>query len=210
MIDRGLTSIMGIGMKYAFLFIAFLISSCAWNNTDTSVSQTKLSMSLNKKIYDATEPNDTKLKISLWDQKAWLLNSADDVLLVTDVSSGIDGRETPARKYKVLERIEEKRSNLYGRYVNKETREVVVEKAWEHQGAIPEGTEYEGILIHYWMRLTWHGIGMHVGKFEKRIRSSFGCIRVYEKAQPYIYHKTQLNTPVEVVSKSLLIEMSDQ
>jgi len=82
---------------------------------------------------------------------------------------------------------EGKRSNRYGKYVDKDTKEVVVERAWEHTGPKPKGTVYQGILMPYWMRLTWYGIGMHVGKFDKRVRSSFGCIRVFEEAQPYIY-----------------------
>jgi len=56
----------------------------------------------------------------------------------------------------------------------------------------------------YWMRLTWDGVGMHVGKFKKRTRSSFGCIRVYEKAQLLIFAKTQLGTEIEVVPGSLM------
>jgi hypothetical protein len=79
----------------------------------------------------------------------------------------------------------------------------VIEKAWEHSGEVPAGCVYEGIAMPYWMRLTWYGVGMHVGKFKKRIRSSFGCIRVYQKAQLLIYQKTRIGTPVEIVSQSL-------
>ncbi len=39
---------------------------------------------------------------------------------------------------------------------------------------------------------------------EKMTRSSFGCVRVYEKAQPLIYAKTQMGTKVEVVGESLV------
>lgn len=165
---------------------------------------------LDNKLYEQASPDVTKVKISIWDQKAWLLNAQDQVLLETDVSTGITGKETPQRTFKVLERLESKRSNKYGRYVNKETREIVVEKSWLHQGPIPEGCEFEGIAMPYWMRLTWYGIGMHVGGFKKRVRSSFGCIRVFKDAQPYIYKKTQLGTEVEVVAESLLEEMRER
>ena len=117
---------------------------------------------------------------------------------------GVPGKDTPVGVFPVLERIEEKRSNAYGRLVDIESRKIVVEKAWEHKGPLPEGTEYEGIAMPYWMRLTWDGVGMHVGKFNKRTRSSFGCIRVYEKAQPLIFAKTKMGTAVEIVPGSLM------
>ncbi|MCH1509583.1 MAG: L,D-transpeptidase [Akkermansiaceae bacterium] len=148
--------------------------------------------------------DETKVKISLWDQKAWLLNGDGKAILETDVSTGVPGKETPEGIFPILERIEEKRSNRYGKFVDIETREVVVEKAWEHQGEAPEGSEYEGIAMPYWMRLTWYGIGMHVGEFNKRARASFGCVRVVDEAQEKIYRKTMLGTEVEVVADSLL------
>ena len=154
--------------------------------------------------YWLAKADETKVKISLWDQKAWLLNGDGKAILETDVSTGVPGKETPEGIFPILERIEEKRSNRYGKFVNIETREVVVEKAWEHQGEVPEGSEYEGIAMPYWMRLTWYGIGMHVGEFNKRARASFGCVRVVDEAQEKIYRKTMLGTEVEVVANSLL------
>jgi hypothetical protein len=159
---------------------------------------------IKKSQYRAMTPEDATLKVSLWDQKAWLLNGAGEAVLEADVATGVPGKETPEGVFPVLERLEEKRSNAYGKLVDIRTRKVVVEKSWEHEGPLPEGTEYEGIAMPYWMRLTWDGVGMHVGKFKKRTRSSFGCIRVYEKAQPLIYAKTQLGTEVEVISGSLV------
>ena len=153
--------------------------------------------------YWLAKADETKVKISLWDQKAWLLNGDGKAILETDVSTGVPGKETPEGIFPVLERIEEKRSNRYGKFVDIETRDVVVERAWEHQGAPPEGSEYEGIAMPYWMRLTWYGIGIHVGKFNKRARASFGCVRVVDEAQEKIYQKTMLGTKVEVVADSL-------
>ena len=160
--------------------------------------------------YEVAGREETSIKLSLWDQKAWLLNGKEEVILETDISTGIDGRETPDGTFKVLEMLEDKRSNLYGRYVDKETREVVVKESWNHEGPIPEGTEYEGILMPYWLRLTWDGVGMHVGKFPQRVRTSFGCIRVFEEAQPYIYQKVQKGTKIEIYKESLVSQMAGQ
>ncbi len=154
--------------------------------------------------YRGASPEETSIKISLWDQKAWLLNEEGESVLEADVATGVPGKETPEGIFTIQERLESKRSNRYGRYVKEESREIVVEKSWLHEGDPPEGTVYEGISMPYWMRLTWSGVGMHIGKFNKRTRSSFGCIRVFEKAQPLIFEKTQMGTEVEIVSGSLI------
>lgn len=184
-------------MKFLILLILpLLFVSCG---DSTSPSYAKKSAK-----YKTATPAETSMKVSLWDQKAWLLNGAGEAILETDVATGVPGKDTPVGVFPVLERMEEKRSNRYGRIVDKVTRKVVIQKAWEHKGPLPEGTEYEGIAMPFWMRLTWDGVGMHVGKFPKRTRSSFGCIRVYEKAQPLIFAKTQMGTKVEVVQESLV------
>jgi len=198
-------------MRFFIAILGLLVMalhSCVSNMPVVEEKKQGLSYRVNQKLYDEADSRLTEVKVSLWDQKAWLLNEKGQVLLETDVSTGIDGRETPARSYTVLEKLEQKRSNRYGRYVSNETGEIVVEKAWEHQGGAPEGTVYRGIAMPYWMRLTWYGIGMHVGGFEQRVRTSFGCIRVYEKAQPWIYKKIEVGSKVEVVAESLLIEMA--
>jgi hypothetical protein len=87
--------------------------------------------------YRATSEEEAKIQISLWDQKAWLLNGKGEVVLETDVATGVAGKESPQGVFEVLERIESKRSNLYGKYVNEATGEVVIEKAWEHSGEVP-------------------------------------------------------------------------
>ncbi|MEN8866385.1 MAG: L,D-transpeptidase family protein [Akkermansiaceae bacterium] len=189
-------------MKFNFLgFFAVLLVSCGSSNWQAGAKQAGYSKKYFK--YRAATPEETIIKVSLWDQKAWLLNSEGEAILEADIATGVENKETPEGVFQVLERMESKRSNQYGRIVNRETREVVIEKSWEHQGPLPEGTEYEGIEMPYWMRLTWDGIGMHVGEFKKRTRCSFGCIRVYEKAQPLIFAKTQLGTEIEVVQDSL-------
>ena len=153
-------------------------------------------------------PEETELRISFWDQKAWLVDGQGRVLVETDVSTGVPGHETPLGRFEVLEKLETKRSNRYGQYVKSRGGRVVVEKAWEHEGPPPDGTVWQGISMPCWMRLTWDGVGMHVGKFPLRSRSSFGCIRVYRKAQPLIFRKTVVGTPVTVVEGSLAGKIS--
>lgn len=163
---------------------------------------------LNKSLYRQADSKQTKVKISLWDQKAWLLDGQGRVILKTDVSTGVPGRETPTGQHTVLEKLRHKRSNKYGKYVDAKTRKVVVEKNWLHEGAAPEGSVYEGTDMPYWMRLTWDGVGMHIGDFPVRTRASFGCIRVHLKAQPLIFGKTEVGTQVTISNESLLENMA--
>lgn len=161
---------------------------------------------VDRDAYAETSPHDTKVRISLWDQKAWLLDRNDRVLVETDISTGVPGHETPAGEYKVLEKLESKQSNRYGEYVRERSGRVVA-KTWEWDGPPPEGTVRRGIAMPYWMRVTWDGVGMHVGKFPKRKCSSFGCIRVHKRAQPLIFAKTEVGTPVSIRRESLQAEL---
>lgn len=163
---------------------------------------------VNKPLYRKADAEQTSVKISLWDQKAWLLDGEGRVILKTDVSTGVPDHETPTGTFAVLEKLEHKRSNLYGKYVDAKSRKVVVEKNWLHEGPPPAGTVYEGTDMPYWLRLTWDGVGMHVGGFPLRTRASFGCIRVYKKAQPLIYQKAKIGTPVTIFQKSLAVDMA--
>ena len=164
------------------------------------------SYEVDRALYEQASPQETRVRISFWDQKAWLLDGENRVLVETDISTGVPGHETPTGRFEVLEKRETKRSNRYGEYVNPRSGKVVA-KSWEWEGAPPAGTELRGISMPYWMRLTWDGVGMHVGEFPKRQRSSFGCIRVHEDAQPLIYAKTVVGTPVRIESGSLQQEL---
>lgn len=184
-------------MKILILFLGSLLLVACGSSNGPGYSRRPI-------VYLLAKPEETTLKVSLWDQKAWLLNGKGKPVLQTDVATGVPGRETPTGVFPVLERLKSKRSNLYGRIVNKETREVVFSESWKVEGPIPEDCEFEGIEMPYWMRLTWDGVGMHIGSFKKRTRCSFGCIRVYKKAQPLIFQKTLEGTKVEVVERSLI------
>ncbi len=185
------------------IFLAGMMASCQLFRSEGA------SWQVNKRLYRQADVSETSVRISLHDQKAWLLDGMGRTILKTNISTGVTGHETPTGELKVLEKLEKKKSNRYGRYVEEETGKVVVAKSWLHKGSPPEGTVYDGIAMPYWMRLTWWGVGMHVGEFPKHTRCSFGCIRVFRDAQPWIYRKTQVGTPVTVVSRSLVVEMDE-
>jgi hypothetical protein len=131
----------------------------------------------------AAKPGQVRLDISLASQTAQLLDEDSCVLVEMDVSPGLPGHETPTGEFKVKEKLPLKRSNLYGQYVRPDTGEVVVPRTWEYEGPKPEGTEYLGIAMPFWLRLADDGVGVHVGGFERGRCTSHGCIRCPEKPQ---------------------------
>jgi hypothetical protein len=176
----------------------FLFTSCVAMG-GVAVGSSKHVYTINEDALAAADPAKTSIEITLSDQKARLRDDNGEILVETMVSTGTDGYETPPGSYKVLERLEAKASNIYGQWVNQKTGKVVIERAWEHEGPPPANAAYQGIDMPYWLRLTWDGIGMHVGKFKPYTRSSFGCIRVPSEVQPRIWEKTIVGTPIEVI-----------
>ncbi|MES2598029.1 MAG: L,D-transpeptidase [Verrucomicrobiota bacterium] len=145
-----------------------------------------------------TASGQMKIDVSLATNTAQLLTRDGRLLAEMDVSPGLPGHLTPTGIFQVTEKMPLKRSNLYGQYVKKDTREVVVARTWEHEGPPPEGTVYQGIAMPWWMRLTADGVGMHVGGFERGKPTSHGCIRCPEEGQKVFYEKTAVGTPVRV------------
>ncbi|MGJ8725762.1 MAG: L,D-transpeptidase family protein [Roseibacillus sp.] len=164
---------------------------------EPAVPSTEPRWRVSEEIYEGMGEGKGSIEISLQQQKLLLLDSLGRVAIETDCSTGIPGRETPTGRFPIKEMIVDKRSNKYGKYVSKETGEVVVEKSWE-VARKPAGTRYLGIAMPYWMRLTWDGVGVHVGAFPRGHRSSFGCIRMPEKVQPLVYQKCRIGMPVTV------------
>lgn len=149
-------------------------------------------------LYATAAPGDARIKISLLDQTARLMNKKGDVLIETQVSTGMDMYPTPVGNFSVLEKLPLKRSNEFGSYVDKDTKKILVPFAWEHTGPKPPNSEYLGIKMHNWMRLTWSGVGMHVGGQINGRANSHGCIRVPAQVMPLIYEKCRVGTPVEI------------
>ncbi|WP_411847015.1 L,D-transpeptidase family protein [Roseibacillus persicicus] len=173
------------------------LCSCGSVQSGSRSASPEPSWRVDEEVYQTMERGEGAIEISLQDQRLTLRDDMGRTVIETDCSTGIDGRETPTGTFRIKEMIVDKRSNKYGKYVSKETGEVIVEKSWEVSQK-PPGTEYLGIAMPYWMRLTWDGVGIHVGEFPKGYRTSFGCIRMPEEVQPLIYERSRLGMPVTV------------
>lgn len=115
---------------------------------------------------------------------------------IAAISSGVDGRNTPAGNYKILEKIKDKHSNAYG-HVEDATGKIINIDATP-RSPVPPGGKYVPSPMPFWMRLTTTGIGLHQG-FLPGYAASHGCIRMDKKVIQQFYNAATVGMPVKVI-----------
>ncbi|MCB1277463.1 L,D-transpeptidase [Prosthecobacter sp.] len=189
---------MSLQQLFCLLIALCLISCQGWRKQPPTQSFAYPRWHIDEERCAAAKPGKVNVDVSLASQTAQLLDEGGNVLVEMDVSPGLPGHETPAGEFNVREKLPLKRSNLYGQYVKPKTGEVVVARTWEHEGPKPAGTEYLGIAMPFWLRLTDHGVGMHVGGFERGQCTSHGCIRCPEEPQKKCWELCRVGTRIRV------------
>lgn len=149
----------------------------------------------NEEVFSRTNPSNSSIYIDLKTQRGMLMNG-DEVALDYPICSGIASRPTPPGKYTILEKVVDKSSNRYGRILDA-AGDVVNSDADAFKDPIPEGGKFVGASMRYWMRLTWDGVGHHIGPV-KRYPASHACIRGPSGTMPSVYAKVKIGTPVTV------------
>jgi len=139
----------------------------------------------------------TSMVINVDVQRAMLYNGKD-LLGWTYFASGIPSFPTPTGDFKILEKVKDKVSNLYGKGFDKNGK-VVNSDFKQGRDLLPEGGHFEPAKMTYFMRLTGDGVGMHIGPIPKPgRRASHGCIRLPAKMAPILFEHTSVGTPVTV------------
>lgn len=116
----------------------------------------------------------------------------------TTVATGVSSYPTPTGEFRVIEKVENKRSNLYGKVYGKGGK-LVNANARVGRDPIPDGGRFEGARMPYFLRLTNDGIGLHAGPIPRPGRpASHGCIRVPAKVAPRMFEQIALGTPVSI------------
>lgn len=139
---------------------------------------------------------DPRIVVSLGQQKAFFYKG-NQLVGVSAISTGKDGHDTPVGNYKVIEKKEDHRSNLYGDYIDANGN-VLVAGVGIRQDPMPPGASFRGAPMPNWMRLTTSGVGLHAG-FLPGVPDSRGCIRLPDRMSKVFYANTPLGTPVQVV-----------
>ena len=117
---------------------------------------------------DAGGTTPVRVVISIGDQRAYVYRG-DQLVAVSAVSTGKDGKETPAGVYPILQKQVSHHSSLY------------------NDASMP-----------YMERLTWDGIAIHAGN-NPGFPASHGCIRVPLAFAKKLYGVTQIGSVVEVL-----------
>lgn len=140
----------------------------------------------------------TRMAINVDTQRATLYHG-DAVVGWTYVASGIPSFPTPTGEFKILEKVADKVSNLYGKGYDANGK-LVNSDFKQGRDLLPPGGRFEAAKMTYFMRLTGDGVGMHIGPIPKPgRRASHGCIRLPSKMADILYAHTAVGTPVSIV-----------
>ncbi|AHF03869.1 hypothetical protein MARPU_08295 [Marichromatium purpuratum 984] len=119
----------------------------------------------------------------------------------TTVATGVSRHPTPIGSFTVMEKVENKRSNLYGRYYSSAGK-LLQSNVKVGRDPLPDGARFVGAKMPYFMRLTTDGIGLHAGPIPRPGRpASHGCIRMPAKVAPLLFAKVDRDTTVTIVGR---------
>lgn len=147
------------------------------------------------RVLDKANPGNTRVYISLGKQRAYLF-VGDEIAIDSPISSGKRAGMTPKGSFTVLEKDADHRSSVYGNFVNSRG-EVVRSGVSTRIDSAPSGTHYVGAPMKWFMRLTWQGVGMHVGILPG-YPASHGCIRMPDEMAKMFYDRVKIGTPVVI------------
>lgn len=133
------------------------------------------------------------VQIHLEQQKAYFYKG-DQLVGVSQVSSGREGYDTPAGSYKFIQKNKDHVSNLYGSYVDLSGNVLV--RDISSRDPKPPGAIFRGAPMPYFMRIVG-GVGMHAG-FLPGYPASHGCIRMPEKMAEIFFSNITVGTPVSI------------
>ena len=139
-----------------------------------------------------------RVVIDLSDQAAHIFRGETQIAR-SRVATGLPTHRTPRGSFKIIEKVVEKRSTLYGQILDSDGN-VVKGDADSRKDQPPPGGRFLGAEMPYWMRLTNRGIGMHVGPIPNPgSPASHGCIRMPREMAVRLFENAPLGTEVEIV-----------
>jgi hypothetical protein len=116
----------------------------------------------------------------------------------TTIATGVASHPTPRGEFSILEKVRDKRSNLYGKLVNRNGK--VIRSSAHGRDPVPAGARFVGASMPHFMRLTYDGIGMHAGPIPNPGQpASHGCIRMPPRMAETVFAHVGPATAVTVV-----------
>jgi lipoprotein-anchoring transpeptidase ErfK/SrfK len=144
-------------------------------------------------MWDRNGTRNRRIVVKLSEQRAYLYHRKE-LVAVSPISSGREGKNTPTGRFSVIEKDIDHRSSLYGNYVR--NGRVVKENVDIRKGGRPPGTTFEGAPMPYFLRFSG-ACGLHAGNVPGYPASS-GCVRLPKRQAKRFYEVVRLGTPVIV------------
>ena len=159
-----------------------------------------------KKLLKKAKKENTKILIDVSEQRIKLFVNGK-VALCSPCTTGAKhkfepntkiyrDKHTPTGNYKIMEKIKDKRSNIFGN-LYKKGKNIYHGDRRKYKGSW-EGVIYKGALLENWMRITGGGIGLHASKYVKRYPGTNGCIRLPKSVSKTIFKHVHKGTRVKV------------
>ena len=141
-------------------------------------------------------PGNPHIEVHLEQQRAFYYKG-DQLVGVSQVSTGKEGYDTPTGTFKVLQKDKDHRSSLYGDYVDAHDQNTKVKENVEAgKDPRPPGTVFLGSSMPFFLRVT-NGVGLHTG-YLPGVAASHGCIRMPGFMAENFFNNTPLGTPVTI------------
>ena len=143
-------------------------------------------------------PGPVHIEVRLGEQRAYFFKG-DQLVGVSQVSTGKEGHNTPTGDYKVLQKDKDHRSTLYGDYVDATDPTKVIQANVENgKDPKPPGSVFLGSSMPFFLRVT-NGVGLHAG-YLPGVPASHGCIRMPEFMAENFFYNTPMNAPVTITN----------
>ena len=144
-------------------------------------------------------PGPASIVVRLDEQKAYFYRGKKQVAW-TYIASGIEGHRTPTGKFRVMEKKEDKISNLYGKLLDANG-DVVQSDFNLNKEVLPEGCQFAPARMPFYMRLSDDGTGLHVGLIPHPGKpASHGCIRMPRVMAQKFFANVEIGTPVLITN----------
>ena len=135
------------------------------------------------------------IRINRNQQKAYFYKGPQ-LVGVSPVSTGTPEHQTPPGSFKITQKNQDHRSNLYGIIKNTATGEVINDDADARVDKPGPNEIFEGAPMPNFMRFNG-GVGMHTG-FLPGYPASHGCVRMPDHMARVFFENAEVGTPVVV------------
>jgi lipoprotein-anchoring transpeptidase ErfK/SrfK len=169
------------GWTIALALIATSTGGVAWAAPDNADVDAALALQAaatavapNRFVWNDTATSEpVSVVVSIADQRAYVYRG-QTMIAVSSVSTGKEGKGTPAGTYPILQKKQDHKSNLY-----------------------------DDAPMPFMQRLTWDGIALHAGR-NPGFPASHGCVRMPAAFAKKLFEITTLGSTVTVMDEPFL------